>query len=416
MVRSILLPVLVPSLLFAVGRGATVPVLVLAALQLDATAGQASFLVALQGLVALLLTVPAGKFIDRIGDRTAMVAATSAAVVVYAAIVLTLIADPPGGLILYALALMALAPIENTWGLARQALVAESVPQADVSRALTLLGGTMRVGTLVGPLLTASLIAVWPLWSAFVAAALCACAAVGVLFLPGAATYGVSDPQGTTGRRQAKKSTVPLRELDVRWAAVALAGVSVTILAVLRALNPIVVPLVGVALGVHESTIAVLIAVGAGVEIALIVPGGYVKDRLGRVFTMVVCLSIFGAGFALLGMAPSAGGLGVVVAAVTVMGIGNGLGSGVNMTIGADLSPARGRPTFLGVWAIFNNAGSFAGPLLASGVIAAAGLGATAFVTAGLGVFGAGWMWAWTRQLELPGPVRGTGPGPCPRR
>lgn len=398
MVNSILLPVLVPSLLFSVGTGAILPVLVLGALELGATPGQATFIVALRGLVSLLLTVPAGQFIDRIGDRAAMVASTTAAVGVFALIVGALMAESgPTGLALYTVGLMALAPIENTWGLARQALVAETVSAQDVGRALTLLGGTMRVGRLIGPMITAGLLILLPLWSAFLAAAVSALAAVGVLFLPGAVNFG-KDRAG--GRRQANEPRIKVRELDVRWTAVALAGVSVSILAVLRALNPIVVPLVGVDVGLHESTIAVLIAIGAAVEIALIVPGGYVKDRLGRVFTMATCLGIFAGGFALLAFGEAF--LSVLVA-VVVMGIGNGLGSGVNMTIGADLSPARGRPTFLGVWAIFNNTGSFAGPLLASAVIAAAGLGATAAATAGLGVFGALWMIAWKKKLGLPG-------------
>lgn len=400
MVKTIFLPVLVPSLLFAAGTGATLPVLVLGALELNATAGQASFIVALQGLVSLLLTVPAGQFIDRVGDRAAMVFSTLAAVGVFAVAVATLAGSFPGGLLVYTVALMALAPIENIWGLARQALVAETVSPAEVGRALTLLGGTMRVGRLVGPLVTAVLLVVLPIWSAFVAAAICSCIAAAVLFLPGAADFGSS---AATGPRAPDTPRTKVRSLEVRWFAVLLAGVSVAVLAVLRALNPIMVPLVGVEAGISESTIAVLIAVGAAVEIALIVPGGYVKDQLGRVFTMVVCLGIFGAGFALLGVP---GGLATIVVAVVVMGIGNGLGSGVNMTIGADLSPARGRPTFLGVWAIFNNAGKFVGPLFASGTIAVAGLTATAGATAVLGGFGAVWMLAWAGKMDLPGRLR----------
>lgn len=395
MIRQILLPVLAPSVLFAVGTGATLPVLVVAALELGATAGQASLIVALQGLVSLLLTVPAGQLIDRIGDRAAMLTATGAAVVVSAAIVVTLSLDPVAALPIYAACLMLMAPIQNMWGLARQALVAETVDPADVGRAMTLLGGSMRVGRLLGPLLSAALLLVFPLWTPFVAAAVSALLAVGILFLPGARSFG-----GATGRRNTGAPRVKVSRLDVRWPAVFLAGVSVTILAMLRALNPIIVPLVGVEIGVSASTIAVLIAVGALVEISLIVPGGFLKDRLGRVATMVVCLLIFGGGFLMLG-AP--GRLGLLVVAVLVMGVGNGLGSGVNMTIGADLSPSQGRPTFLGVWAIFNNAGSFTGPLAASALIAVAGIGAASLATGVIGLAGAAWMLGWARVMGLPG-------------
>lgn len=398
MVRQILLPVLLPSVLFAVGVGATLPVLVVSALQLGATPGQASLIVALQGLVSLLLTVPAGQLIDRIGDRAAMVAATSAAVVVSTGIVITLSVSPVAALPLYALCLMLMAPIQNMWGLARQALVAETVDPADIGRAMTLLGGAMRVGRLLGPLLSAALLLAFPLWVPFVAAAVSALLAVGILFLPGARTFG-----GAQGRRKSGAPRVKVSHLDVRWPAVFLAGVSVTILAMLRALNPIIVPLVAVAIGAEPSIIALLIAMGALVEIALIIPGGYIKDRLGRVVTMVVCLLIFGGGFLLMGLA---GSLVFLAAAVLVMGLGNGLGSGVNMTIGADLSPSEGRPTFLGVWAIFNNAGSFAGPLAVSALIAVTGIAVASLATGVIGLAGAAWMLGWARVTGLPGPQK----------
>lgn len=87
--------------------------------------------------------------------------------------------------------------------------------------------------------------------------------------------------------------------------------------------------------------------------------------------TLVACLTIFGSGFVVMVLVPSLSGM---VIAVAIMAVGNGLGAGVNMTIGADLSPAIRRARFLGIWAIFSNGGKLGGPALISLVITLASL------------------------------------------
>ena len=57
-----------------------------------------------------------------------------------------------------------------------------------------------------------------------------------------------------------------------------------------------------------------------------------------------------------------------------LLGIGNGFGAGIVMTLGADHSPPNARAQFLGLWRSMSDAGMLAGPLLLSGVTAAAGL------------------------------------------
>ena len=91
---------------------------------------------------------------------------------------------------------------------------------------------------------------------------------------------------------------------------------------------------------------------------------------------------------------PFTGGLAAYAAVAALMGLGNGLGSGINMTIGSDVSPVAGRATFLGLWRLFADAGNGFGPVLV-GVVAAVstlGLGiAAAGVTAGVAAGLMGW-------------------------
>jgi hypothetical protein len=78
-----------------------------------------------------------------------------------------------------------------------------------------------------------------------------------------------------------------------------------------------------------------------------------------------------------------------------VIGFGNGIGSGIVMTLAADTSPAIGRPTFLGVWRELADAGVGIGPLILSGVTALAGLSVGLVVSGSVGFAAALAMWRW---------------------
>ena len=73
-------------------------------------------------------------------------------------------------------------------------------------------------------------------------------------------------------------------------------------------------------------------------------------DRHGRRFIAVPSLLIIALSYFALPMTESLVGR-VVVA--TIMGIGNGFGNGVIMTLGADVAPAATRPEFLAAWRLF---------------------------------------------------------------
>ncbi|UVI35479.1 MFS transporter [Brevibacterium spongiae] len=423
MLKPILWPVLVPFALFAVGLGAIMPILVLGALSLGSTQAFAAAIVGIMGAVSLAATVPAGILIDRLGDFRAMAVATGAAIIVLGAIVASFIWDSPYSLIVYTLALMVFGPVSDVWSLARQAVVAEVMPAADLAKAMTALGGTQRVGNLIGPMIGAGLMLVFPIWSVFVFSALTAVAAIVIMALPIAQIPGFDDHRGSASAKDSGTEAAPSTEaadavdgnvahprrgkkkdrrppLEVRWKSVVLTGVTIIALAAARAAQPVVVQLWGVEIGLHKSSISLIIAFGAGLELIVMFLGAYIKDHLGRVATLVACLSIFGTGFVIMVAKPDLSGM---VIAAAVMAFGNGLGAGVNMTIGADLSPAIGRPRFLGIWAIFNNGGKLGGPTLLSLIITVTSLRFGVLFPGLLALLGAVWILVWARQVGLPG-------------
>ncbi|WP_256839392.1 MFS transporter [Ornithinimicrobium faecis] len=407
-------PVLAPSILFGVAGGATVPVSILAAMQLGASAALASLIVAIMGGIALITTVPAGQLIDRVGDRRAMALATAVVAAFTGVTVGALVWGGTGALALFMAATFLRAPAMNVWSLARQAFVAERVPTHEIGRAMTALGGTMRIGALVGPLLGGLLLLIAPLWSVYVLSVVCSVLALAVLYSPrlggrleegydasgrSTAVPGQLAPDGQRATRRPP--------LEVRWKAVLLAGVAISTLMVARVAQAVVIQLWGVHIGLTSSQISLAIACGAAVEIVLMVPGGYLKDRLGRAPILVVCLVVYGSGFLLL---PLAHTWWAVLGAVTVMAVGNGLGAGVNMTIGADLSPKVGRGRFLGIWAIFSNVGVLGGPGMVAAILVVSTSQVAVLAVGGLALAGAAWMSFWAKEIGLPTGRRASAP------
>ena len=178
-----------------------------------------------------------------------------------------------------------------------------------------------------------------------------------------------------------------------------LAGIAVTILSIARAAQPTLIQLWGVHIHLHESGISLLVALGAALELVLMFPGGYIKDRLGRTAVLIVCLVVFGGGFLIMSIQPV---LVWTIIAVVVMAVGNGLGAGVNMTIGADLSPKVGRAKFLGIWAVFNNSGKLGGPAIVALLLSLASLPLAVVATGVLTILGAVWAGVFARPMDLP--------------
>ncbi len=75
------------------------------------------------------------------------------------------------------------------------------------------------------------------------------------------------------------------------------------------------------------------------------------------------CVLIMALSFMLM---PLTHGFLAMVLVAMLMGFGNGIGSGIVMTLAADVSPAVGRLTFLGVWRELSDAGAGIGPVALS--------------------------------------------------
>ena len=83
-----------------------------------------------------------------------------------------------------------------------------------------------------------------------------------------------------------------------------------------------------------------------------------------------------------------------------MLGVGNGIGSGILMTLGADASPVAGRTQFLGGWRLMGDLGWAAGPALVSAVAVVASLGGAAAAMGAVAWLGAAWLRVWVPRYD----------------
>ena len=382
-VRAVALSVYVPSVLYGIGQGAVIPVVALSARGLGASVGVAGLVVALLGVGQIIGDLPAGQLAARYGERRAMLGATALSVVALVG------AATAGSVPVLGAAVLCLGLTGAVWGLARQAYLTEAVPVAMRARALSTLGGSHRIGMFVGPFVGALAIDRWDVAAAYwvhVVTATLACAAL--VALPEVERRDAATGTDRTTLRAVVRAHLPvLRTL----------GLAVLLIRAVRASRQVAIPLWAEQLGLSATATSLVFGVSGAVDMLLFYPAGHVMDRFGRVFIAVPSMVVLGVAHLLL---PLSTGLTSLLAVAVVMGLGNGMGSGLVMTLGADASPVVGRTQFLGAWRLCADAGNAAGPLAVSAVAALAALGPAIVVMGAVSLVGAGLLARWTPRLD----------------
>lgn len=352
--------VYLPALLYGIGQGAIAPVVALSARDLGASIAVASLVVAAAGVGQVIGDIPAGTLTARIGERRAMLLATGLVSVALAA---CLVVPNVWGL---ALAIAATGLAGSVWGLARQAYLSEAVPLQMRARALSTLGGIARIGSFIGPFLGAFAMKVLGTDGAYwihLGAAVLAC----VLLL--------SLPDIESVRRNRATNPVVLQStravLREHFPVLRTLGVGALLVGAVRASRQVVIPLWAEHLGLDAQTTSVIFGLSGAVDMLLFYPAGSVMDRFGRKWVAVPSMLVLGLAHLFLPLTHSAFTL---TAVALLMGVGNGLGAGILMTLGVDAAPPGGRAQFLGAFRLFADTGSGAGPFLIAGVTALAGL------------------------------------------
>lgn len=379
--RPIVLAAYGPSLIGSIGTGAVSPLLALVARDLGASVPVAALLVAVPIIAELLVALPVGVLIDRAGERLAL---TLGGVL---EAIIGILGWSAGSLWMLVVAAVLIGPASAVFVVARQSFLAQVVPVDQRARAMSSLGGVARIGWFIGPLLAAPLIATHGAKASFLVLAGAGVAAAALTW------WSMDLPDLVPGATTGNPVPVPVSQTVRRHLRIFLTvGIGVLIIGLARSARLTVVPLWSEHVGLSASQVSLLFSLSYGLEMLLFFPAGWVMDRFGRVWVAVPVAVVLGAALLLLPLATTL--TGVAVAALA-MGLANGMGSGIVMTLGADLAPADGRAAFLGVWRWLSLIGTNSAALIVAGIAAAVGLGAASVVVGALSLLGGGWLWRW---------------------
>ena len=390
--------VYLPSLVFSLGEGAMIPLIPIIATQRGADIPTAALVASAVVVGTLLGNLPAGWLVGRIGERLTM--AVAAAVALLGALGCALLP----GLGWFTAGVLVIGMAGAAFALARHAFMAARVPLAFRARALSLLGGSTRFGVFVGPCLAAALLALFATAVAAVWFFAALMAALIALVLVGPEPEEQFRAEAPSGGRQGVGGDGVLAALWRARPVLARVGVSCLILAAMRAARQVVLPLWGVAIGMDPSAIALVVGLSGALDFALFYLSGQVMDRYGRLWAALPSLVLMGTGFVALSLTRDADhAVAWFVGLACLLGLANGLSSGILMTIGADLAPPGSTASFLAAWRLLTDSGAALAPVMVAVVAAAASLPLATALVGALGLAGAAGLLRWgPRYLPRP--------------
>ncbi|MCW2603095.1 MAG: major facilitator superfamily 1 [Pseudonocardiales bacterium] len=360
-----------PAIVYEIGNGAIAPIIALTALDLHGSTSTAGFMLAFLGIGQVLGDIPASALADRVGDRRAMMLAAGLAIVA----LLICFASPT--LVVLGLGLLILGASNATFYLARQSYLTDVVPSKMRARAMSTLGGSHRVGLFIGPFIGAVAISLFGLRAAYlVAVTAVACAALLLALVPDLPAPP-GQPKGVRGGIGSRAMLSAYRKLFTTL------GLAVFLVGAVRAARQTVLPLWAEHLGLSPASTSIVFGIANAVDMALFYPAGKAMDQLGRIAVALPSMTILGVSMMALPLTHAPWTLTVVA---MIMSFGNGIGSGIMMTLGADAAPADGRVRFLGIWRVLSDSGNAAGPIVVSVVagVSSLAIGIVAIGSAGL--------------------------------
>lgn len=382
-VRGLVLPVFIPSTLFAIGDASLLPIVPTAAGNLGADLATAGLVTGMITTGSLVFVLPAARLVNRFGERRSMIFAGLLGALSSASLLLV------HNIWFMAFAVFINGGMEAVFGLARHGFMAEHVPFSFRARALAILGGTFRAGGFLGPLLGAAMVALAGIQAAFAVSAL-AC------LLSAAMLLAQKDDELSKPDHRPKAKVIHIAKRE--QAKLTTIGVGTAILVFVRTTRQIGLPLWGIFLGMHPAQISLYIGIAGALDFALFYASGQIMDKFGRRASIVPTMITLG--LTMFGMV-LATNPGLFLTLAIAMSIANALSSGIVLTLGADLAPADGRNEFLASFRLLADIGGAAAPMTIAALTAAFSL-PVAFIAVGFAsLIGAAGLWHYLPKFGI---------------
>ncbi len=361
-IKSIFWSVYAPSFLLSMGQGVLIPVLPIFARDTfqsgDLLVG---FAIAARHFGTMGFDVPAGILINRFGLQKTMISG----VILFG--ISSIIAGLSGSFSILLFSRLLAGASFALWSISRHAYIASVVPNESRGKALSLFGGLGRIATIIGPLMGGILAEFISIRSPFFFQGIIAFITL-ILIIRTSVNYELTQRKTTDGYLGDFKNTF----LDHKNAYLT-AGIAAIALQFLRASREIVIPLWGDNIGLRKDEIGYITTLSFAVDSMMFPIAGYIMDKFGRRFTGIPAFMILGFSLVLIGTIDSPllflTGYSTLIIASILSGIGNGISSGLVLTLGSDLSPPENKGGFLGIWRLISDGGGAAGPTV-MGIVA----------------------------------------------
>ena len=355
-IRPLVLAFYLPAMMITLGSGLLVPILPLYASSFEISYGLIGLILAGEGLGTLIADVPTGMLQRRFGNKQVMMMGMGFTTVSVA-------------LLFVAQSIWLVLLLRLTAGFGRamytvsaHVYITNNVLVGQRGKAISMYGGTYRLGGFVGPAIGGIVASLIGLRFGF----LC-CGLFSVIGLLCVAVF-TRNRKGLEPR-SAGNQEHPLHLVSVlqsNYRILASAGTAHVFAQMIRAGRTVVIPIFAAdVLGLGVEQIGLIVSISVAVDFSLFLVAGWLMDHFGRKFAIVPCFAIQAVGMALIPLTASFGGL---LFAAIVIGFGNGLGAGSMMTLGSDLSPIESRGEFLGVWRLIGDFGHTGAPLVVGAV------------------------------------------------
>ena len=376
--RPLIGALFLPNFLLSLILGIAEPVLPLYLQAAGASYALVGTVISALALGRLLASLPAVGVLTRFSMRRTMLAGLG--VMAAALFLLAVTSAIPFIFASWLLAGMGMTLYE----LARHQFIAARVVNHNRGRSVAVIGGTFRLGNVIGPAVGG-----WVARQAgfqapfFLMAGLAVVTIAAVfLFMP--------------------RQSIPYQPFSLRAYAAELgdafrdyrrillvAGGGQLLMQLVRRSRGVIIPLYAAnILGLDVAAVGLVISIGSVLDTMMFIPAGVIVDRYGRKTAIIPSLLIQGTGLLLL---PLTAGFAALAAVAGLMGFGNGISSGTMITLGADLAPVERRTSFLGLWRLSNSLGFVLGPNVVGSVaalltlpLASSAAGVIALLAAGL--------------------------------
>jgi MFS family permease len=313
----------------------------------------------------MVFEIPASWITTKLGERRSMLLGTALGALS------TLLAFLHLGYLSLIVAALGFGAAHSLFGLARHSLLAELVPPEHRPKSMSLLGGMFRGGMAIGPVIGSAFIALYGVEFGYLAAGvMCLAAGAAVFSVP--TTRLSTSPSGQAGNiwAVAKREAPKLATL----------GVASAIISAGRTIRLIGLPLLAIQLQIDPAETSFIFGITGFIDFSLFYLSGIIMARYGKFWSSVPTLLALGTTYLFSFMVTDVATFWIMA---SVTALANAVSAGINMILGADLSPPGARSEFLASFRMLTSGGVAIAPAMISVLTASIGL-AGALATTGL--------------------------------